>query len=121
MNVLFAIFLGLLAGAALTVLCGRWINLFLGFFALSRPDAGIPGSRPRVVGAPLMLVVHPAPWVMLMGLPFCLYRFVFLRPTPASLWFFGALFAVAVPSVLHMVTLSRRVQKQSVGSGVWPS
>ena len=61
MNPIFAAFLGLLAGAAFTVLCGRWINLFQGFFASNPPDSGFSGSSPRVLGAPLMLLAHPAP------------------------------------------------------------
>lgn len=70
----------------------------------------LSGWRRNPVAAPLPMtgrvwarvftVIHPLPWLMLVGIPFGLYRFLTNPPASGWRWFFGGMVAAVVGLLL---------------------
>jgi hypothetical protein len=117
-SLLLAAFLGMFAGFATTAISGRWMALFLAaIFGLIHKKDGAPGSGSRSMGGLLLLLLHPAPWLIFVGLPYFAHRFLWLHPTSAALCFFWALFAAVLFQILLVTIAIRRARKLRADKG----
>jgi hypothetical protein len=57
-------------------------------------------------------VVHPVPWLVLLGLPFGIYRLIVNTPAPPWLWFFGAIATTLIAMIPVGFLFARKVRKQ---------
>jgi hypothetical protein len=57
-------------------------------------------------------VVHPFPWLLILGLPLGIHRLLVKTPTPPWIWFFGAM-ATALGGMTALgFVIAHRVRKR---------
>lgn len=112
-HAVFAVGFGFMAGLVVTAFCARWVGFFLAaLIGALRKRAESSGARIRLFGQPLVLLLHPGAWILLVIIPFFAYRFIWLHPTHESRLFFGSLvLSVAVQVVATTVAIRRARRK----------
>ena len=104
---------GVLAGLLIGTLLSRWARLLVTAFG---PGSGMAGevTPPRSRSAQLFAILHPVPWLAIIGLGLGVSR---LRAGPVAegwLWFWGA--AIATPAaVVVLVGRALRARAHSRG------
>jgi hypothetical protein len=61
-----------------------------------------------LVWARIFTLLHPLPWLVLVGIPFGIYRFLTNPPATGWRWFFGGMVASVAGSLLMAVIVIRR-------------
>jgi hypothetical protein len=104
----FATFLpGLFAGSLFSSLVTHWLALLLSGWRRNPIDAPLPTTG-RVL-ARIFTVIHPVPWLLLVGIPYGIHRFLTNPPTIGWRWFLaGFVVAFAGTYVFAGVVLMRR-------------
>ena len=98
-NIGMPIYLGIATGLLAAILFGSWLRR-VGAARQARPGA-----------FPLVAVLHPVPWVVLVALPWWAYSTVLQHPSPGADYFFAAT-ALTFVAYLALVTIvSRRISK----------
>ena len=94
----------------------RWVLLVLGAMGRLPRNLGSPSQRPRAVGIGLA-ILHPVPWLILLGLVFGIPRAI-ASPARAEWLFFlvGVVCAPALNAVLIYASIRRR-RKRRAGGG----
>jgi hypothetical protein len=106
----FAALPGFLVGLLCVPLITHWIALLL--TALGKPDPRRGAAPSGRVWPTIFTVVHPVPWVLLLGLPFGIHRLIVNTPTPPWLWFFGAIATTLIAMTAVGFLFARKVRKQ---------
>jgi hypothetical protein len=89
--------LGFLAGMVTVTVVGSWLRFILGLRGEPRPILnGVSKPQFRVLGIPLLALVHPIPWLAFGMLPAAAYHFVRGHESPRASWFFGSLGVVVL-------------------------
>ncbi len=88
--------LGFVAGLIAVPLFFRWLLLLLASLGKLPPNLGTPAQRPRKVGVALA-IVHPVPWLLLLGFVLGIPRVV--ASSARSEWFWFLVGVVAAPSL----------------------
>ncbi len=92
---------------------GTWLRFVAGLRGESQPGSDQPAKRQiRVLGIPLLGLVHPIPWLAFAGLPTSAYYFIWVRESPKATWFFGALGCVILLWLFGSVALYLRLRKR---------
>jgi hypothetical protein len=110
-----AIGLGLLTGLGMLWTVGRWLR-FVG--GLRRESALVDESRKRqrrILGIPLLGFAQPTPWIVMIGLPFAVYYFVYVRQSQSGAWFFGMIGFVVLCWLIGKAVPRLNVQKRHGG------
>lgn len=103
----FAAFIpGLLAGSKCFGLIVHWVTLLLSGLRRNPIAAPLPTTG-RIWGR-IFTVIHPVPWLLLIGLPYGIWRLVTDPPAPAWRWFFAGMAAAFVGSILMAIVAIRR-------------
>ena len=92
---------GLLAGSLCLSLVTHWITLLLSGWRRNPIDAPLPTTG-RVC-AHVLTVVHPVPWLLLLGIPYGTYRLLTNPPTAGWLWFFAGMLTAIVGTLVVVV------------------
>lgn len=106
----FAVVPGLMLGLLCVPLVTHWIALLL--TALGKPDPRRVATPSGRVWPTVFTVVHPVPWLVLLALPFGIYRLIVKTPTAPWLWFFGAIATTLIAMIALGFSFARRVRKQ---------
>jgi hypothetical protein len=99
-----------MVGLLCAPLATHWIALLL--TALGKPDPRREAARSGRVWPTILTVVHPVPWLVLLGLPFGIYRLIVKTPTAPWLWFFGAIATTLIAMIAVGFLFARKVRKQ---------
>jgi len=103
---------GLSVGMFLTGFVVHWIALLLAALGRDLDGNRVPSSPGR--RWPIVLaVVHPVPWLLLIGLPYGIYFLVTQPPPPGWLWFFYGALAGFLGSPLLAIYLVLRNRSQA--------
>ena|SRR5918993_5365002 len=98
---------GLIAGSLCTSLLTHWVALLLSGWRRNPIDAPLPTTGR--VWARIFTVIHPIPWLLIVGLPYGIHRFLTNPPMMGWRWFFaGMLFAVIGTYVAVWIVISRK-------------
>ena len=107
MPAIAAFLLGLFAGSLLSSLVTHWIALLLSGWRRNPIDAPLPTTG-RVL-ARVFTVIHPVPWLLLVGIPYGIHRALINPPTIGWRWFLaGVAVAFAGTYVFAGIVLVRR-------------
>lgn len=118
--VFFAVFIfGLFFGVACIPFLTHWLRLVLA--ALGRGvDTSKRHKRPRrSAGFLVLAVIHPAPWLILVGLPYLAHRILTSDPRPVWHWFFAGLSAT-VPLIGVLIFVFVRKGRRTAARSVTP-
>ena len=103
---------GMIAGSLCTSLITHWVALLLSGWQRNPIDAPLPTSGR--VWARVFTVVHPIPWVLILGIPYGIHRFLTNPPTMGWRWFLGGmLFAILGTYVAVWTVILRRRKKSA--------
>ncbi len=81
--------LGMVAGAICVSLFARWIRLLL--VAIGKKPGAAPSlQRGSRIGAIVVTILHPVPWLVVVGLPVGVFQIIAHSPGEPWLWFFGS-------------------------------
>jgi hypothetical protein len=106
MAILPGVFVGLLCLLFLT----HWFALVLA--ALGKPN---PRTLTASAGRPwaiVFAVLHPASWLLIVGLPLGIYRLIANPPTPPCRWFFAGVTTSLVGMIGLAFLATRKLRKQ---------
>ena len=93
---------GLFAGSLCASLITHWVALLLSGRRRNPIDAPLPTTGR--VWARILTVFHPVPWLLLLGIPYGIYRFMTNPPAAGWRWFFAGV-VVAVFGTFAMATI----------------
>jgi hypothetical protein len=62
----------------------------------------------------IFTVVHPVPWLLIVGLPFGVFRLITDPPSEPWLWFYGAAATSLVGIFVFSTVAVRRIQRNAV-------
>ena len=96
---------GLFAGSMCFGLIVHWVTLLLSGLRRNPIDAPLPTTG-RVLGR-IFTVIHPVPWLLLVGLPYGIHHLLTDPPAPGWRWFFAGMAVAVVGSVLVAVAALR--------------
>jgi hypothetical protein len=100
--------LGILAGLFGVLFVGHWVTLVLG--ALGKTERAAPDQaarKPSKVGL-ILAVLHPAPWLLLVGVPYGAIQLIQHPVGPEWKWFIGsAVISMIVAGTFAAVTGGR--------------
>lgn len=97
---------GLFAGSMCFGLIVHWVTLLLSGLRRNPIDAPLPTTG-RVWGR-IFTVIHPVPWLVLIGIPYGIHRLVTDPPAPGRLWFIGGMAVAVGGSVMVVLAVLRR-------------
>ena len=89
----------------------HWVTLLLSGMRRNPIDAPLPTTG-RVWGR-IFTVIHPVPWLLLIGLPYGISRFLTDPPASGWRWFFAGMATAVVGSILMGVVVLRRNSARS--------
>jgi hypothetical protein len=95
---------GLIAGTLVVKLVIHWVALLMTGLGRDPGSTSLPQKRMSIW--PLIFaVIHPVPWLLLLGMPYGIYHLAENPPAPGWFWFLGgALFAiVATPLAVYIM------------------
>jgi|SRR5882672_2131210 len=105
--------LGFFAGMVTVTLIGNWLRFIQGLRGEPRPIVdGIPKPQVRVLGIPLLALVHPTPWLAFGLLPAAAYYFIWIRDSSKASWFFAGLGLVVLLWLLGTAALVLKVRRR---------
>jgi hypothetical protein len=108
----FAAFIpGLFAGSMCFGLVVHWVTLLLSGLRRNPIDAPLPTTG-RTWGR-IFTVIHPVPWLILIGIPYGVHRFLSHPPAAGWRWFFAGMAAAIVGSILMAVVVLKRNSTQA--------
>ena|SRR5688572_27326212 len=102
---------GLFAGSMCFGLIVHWVTLLLSGLRRNPIDAPLPTTG-RVLGR-IFTVIHPIPWLLLIGIPYGIHRFLTDPPAAGWRWFFAGMAAAVVGSILMAVVVLKRNSTRS--------
>src|ERR1700679_2664919 len=112
MNTLPA-FIAVIPGVLVGLLCvpfvTHWVAILL--TALGKPDPRKVRASLGRVWAIVFTVLHPVPWVLLVGLPLGLHRLIVNAPTPPWRWFWAGVLSSIIGMIVFGFLLMRKVRK----------
>lgn len=86
---------GIFAGLFFVAMSASWISLFLSAIGkLPEPPNQGAVKKASKIGT-VLAFVHPAPWLLLVGVPYALVHFYDRPSWPQWLWFIGTALVVA--------------------------
>jgi hypothetical protein len=110
-----AIGLGLVAGLVTLWTVGRWLRFVGGL----RQESALVGGRlkrqRRILGIPLLGFAQPTPWLVMIGLPYAIYYFVYVRQSQSGAWFFGMIGFVVMCWLIGESVLRLNARKRHRG------
>jgi hypothetical protein len=110
-----AIGLGLVAGLVTLWTVGRWLRFVGGL----RQESALVGGRlkrqRRILGIPLLGFAQPTPWLVMIGLPYAIYYFVYVRQSQSGAWFFGMIGFVVMCWLIGESVLRLNARKKHRG------
>lgn len=110
---------GLFAGSMCFGLIVHWITLLLSGLRRNPIAAPLPTTG-RIWGR-IFAVIHPVPWLLLIGLPYGIWRLLTDPPAPGWRWFFAGMAAAVLGSVLMaVVAVKRDLARSSAATGKAP-
>ena len=91
-NAVWTLPIGCLFGLAIYPPVARWLGLFRRLLLTRQGRCDITSTRQKLMLGAIALLMHPAPWLLLVGVPYAIWR-LWREPTgPLWLWFaLGAL------------------------------
>ena len=103
---------GLFAGLFYVALCSKWASLFLSAIGrLPEPLKQGAVNKASTIGIVLSMI-HPAPWLLLVGVPYALVHF-YQRPSwLAWVWFIGTALIVAIAQVTFVLSMIYRNRRE---------
>jgi hypothetical protein len=104
---------GLFAGSLVLSIITHWVTLLLSGWR--RNPIGAPLPLTGRVWARIFTVIHPVPWLVLVGIPFGIHRFLTNPPAPGWRWFFAGVVG-AVVGTLFMATIVLRRNRSRVAT-----
>jgi hypothetical protein len=107
-----AVGLGLVAGLATLWTVGRWLRFVDG---LRQESAGVRDLQRRILRIPLLGFAQPTPWLVMIGLPYAAYYFVYVRQSQSGAWFFGMIGFVVLCWLIGAAVQSLGAQKRHRG------
>ena len=118
MPAIVAFFPGLFAGSLCCSLATHWLALLLSGWRRNPIDAPLPTTGR--VWARVFTVIHPVPWLLLVGIPYGIYRFLTNPPPAGWRWFFAGVLVGFVGTYLLavMILIRRRARTGAAKSGL---
>jgi len=112
-NLWWLAILGFFAGMVTVTLIGRWLRFIQGLRGEPRPIAdGVARTQFRVLGIPLLALVHPIPWLVFGALPAAIYYFIWARASTKASWFFAGLGVAVLLWLLGTAALVLKVRRR---------
>jgi hypothetical protein len=102
----FSVVPGMFVGIACLPFFTHWMALL--FAALGKPDPRKKSAPTNRLWLTIFTVIHPVPWLILLGLPFGIRRLLANPPTSPWLWFFGS---AAISPLLLIALVFFRLRK----------
>jgi hypothetical protein len=102
---------GIFVGSMCFGLIVHWVTLLLSGLRRNPIDAPLPTTG-RVWGR-IFTVIHPVPWLLLIGIPYGINRLLTDPPAPGWSWFFAGMSAAVVGSILMAVVVLKRNSTRS--------
>jgi hypothetical protein len=97
---------GLFFGSMCFGLAVHWVTLLLSGMRRNPIAAPLP-TVGRIWGR-IFTVIHPLPWLVLVGIPYGIHRFLTHPPAVGWRWFFGGMATAVVGSILIAVVALKR-------------
>jgi hypothetical protein len=98
---------GMLAGMICTTFFTRWLAIL--FTAVGKEPGVAPSlQRRRRIGPILVAVLHPVPWLLLIGWPVGIYKLIYESPPEAWVWFFGSAVVSFVGLFVYAFLVARK-------------
>lgn len=108
---------GFFAGWLFTSFTIHWVALLMSGWRRSSLDAQTPSTSGRVL-ARIFSIVHPVPWLLLVGIPYGIHRLIATPPSRGWQWFFGGVAAAIVVMILVSFIAVRRHRAKAADKGV---
>ena len=89
----------------------HWVTLLLSGLRCNPIDAPLPTTG--LIWGRIFTVIHPVPWLLLIGIPYGIHRFLTHPPAVAWRWFIAGMGAAVVGSVLMGVLVLKRNSTRS--------
>jgi hypothetical protein len=107
--------LGFFCGFLCYGFLSHWFRLLLMSLGNHPPKAIAPDARARR-GATVFLSLHPVTWLIVLGLPWGLYRLTVNPPSLRWLLFIAvALFGLLLPALIGVIAVKRMLAKKRAG------
>ena len=97
---------GQFAGSMCFGLVVHWVTLLLSGLRRNPIDAPLPTTG-RIWGR-IFTVIHPVPWLVLIGLPYAITRVITDPPAPGWRWFLAGMAAAILGSLLMAFVVLKR-------------
>ena len=111
MPAFLAIVPGLFFGSMCFGLAVHWLTLLLSGLRRNPIAAPLPTTG-RIWGR-IFTVVHPLPWLVVIGIPYGIHRLLTQPPAAGWRWFFGGMATAVVGSILMAVVAVKRNSTRS--------
>ena len=112
MSSVAAVLPGILAGSIIVQFVIHWAHLLLA--GLRRDSDSSPSpEQSKLNWALLFAVIHPVPWLLLVGVPYGIFRLVQNPPADGWLWFFGGIVFWVIACLLLAYLVTRKVRARS--------
>mgnify|MGYP001603485717 CR=1 FL=1 len=105
---------GLLAGSLVLSIFTHWVTLLLSGWRRNPIDAPLPLTGR--VWARVFTVIHPVPWLVLVGIPYGIYRFLTSPPAPGWRWFISGFVGAVVGTLLMAIIVLRRNRSRATAA-----
>ena len=89
----------------------HWFILLLS--GLRRNPIAAPLPMTGRVWGRIFTAIHPVPWLLLIGIPYGIHRFLAHPPAAGWRWFFAGMAAAVVGSILMAVVVLKRSSTRS--------
>jgi len=110
---------GMLAGSLCFTIVVHWVTLLFSGWRRNPIDAPLP-STGRVL-ARVFTVIHPAPWLVLVGIPYAIYRLVSDPPAAGWRWFLAGMAAGLVGMLLLVAFALMRNRRRGAAAPIAPT
>ena len=107
-----AVLPGILAGFIVVKLIVHWALLLLAGLGRAPDNASLP-QRSKPNWPLLFAVIHPVPWLLLLGVPYGISRLVLNPPAAGWLWFLGGTALSVIATWLSACVVTRRSRSRA--------
>jgi hypothetical protein len=111
MPAFLAVVPGFFAGSMCFGLIVHWVTLLLTGLRRNPIDAPLPVTG-RVWGR-IFTVIHPVPWLVLIGIPYGIHSFLTHPPAAGWRWFFAGMAGSVAGSILMAIVVVKRNSTRS--------
>ena len=102
-----AVLPGLIAGSLVVKLMIHWITLLLAGLGRGSDNTPLP-QKSKLTWHLIFAVIHPVPWLLLLGVPYGIFHLAQDPPATGWLWFLGGTLFSVIATWLAAYIMTRK-------------